>query len=196
MKMTPKNVPKCMWDFALSLLSRIYGCWIKIHQIVWDMRWSQEKTPVISELCKLDFWDLVWFFPGMHPSVRAADRWLGRWVGVSHNIGNKMCFWIIPVSGMPIAGFYFTNQSLSFSSVNNRYAYVTNYSLSPKRKCGLTLKWGIKLNFCPLKLRRGDIESSRKMDSLGIGMSGSSSESSYPLNFASENYGAPENPRM
>ena len=35
--------------------------------------------------------------------MSAADQCLGRWAGVSHNVGNDMCCWIIPVSGMSIA---------------------------------------------------------------------------------------------
>jgi len=28
---------------------------------------------------------------------------IGRWMGVAHNIGQAMCFWILPKSGVPIA---------------------------------------------------------------------------------------------
>jgi len=32
-----------------------------------------------------------------------ATRHIGRWIGVAHIIGQAMCFWILPESGIPIA---------------------------------------------------------------------------------------------
>ena len=61
------------------------------------------KTPDISEYLDFDFYNLVWYFPGVHPSISKENRALGRWLGVSHQIGDNMCYWIMPVSGHPIA---------------------------------------------------------------------------------------------
>jgi hypothetical protein len=61
------------------------------------------KIPHISEYCDFDFYDLVWYFPGVHPSISQDNRALGRWVGVSHRIGSDMCYWIITSDGIPIS---------------------------------------------------------------------------------------------
>ena len=61
------------------------------------------KTPDISEYCDFDFYDLVWYFPGVHPSISQDNRALGRWAGVSHRIGSDMCYWIITSDGIPIS---------------------------------------------------------------------------------------------
>ena len=102
-KMTAKNVPKRLWDFGLKHTAKIMQLLPRNPSNRTGYEMVTGKTPDISEFCDFDFWDLVWYFPGTHPSVSAADRCLGRWAGVSHNIGSDMCYWIIPVSGMPIA---------------------------------------------------------------------------------------------
>ena len=54
------------------------------------------KTPDISEYCDLDFCDLVWYHPGLHPNFNDENRTLGRWLGFSHRIGSDMCY-LIPI---------------------------------------------------------------------------------------------------
>ena len=40
---------------------------------------------------------------GAHIGINDKNRVLGQWLGVSHRIGSDMCYWIIGVSGIPIA---------------------------------------------------------------------------------------------
>jgi hypothetical protein len=60
------------------------------------------NTPDISEMLDFDIWDLVWYHqPGTDTSEPV--RRLGRWLGVAHQIGSDMCYWVIPVSGIVLA---------------------------------------------------------------------------------------------
>ena len=60
------------------------------------------KTPDISEYCDFDFYDLVWYHSGVHPSISQGNIELGRWLGVSHRIGSDMCYWVITERGKVI----------------------------------------------------------------------------------------------
>ena len=59
-------------------------------------------TPDISEWIEYDWYQPVWYHnPGDFP-VNEPEN-LGRWLGVSHRIGQALCYWILPASGEPIA---------------------------------------------------------------------------------------------
>lgn len=58
-------------------------------------------TPDITEWIQYTFNQTVWYYdPGDYPEQR---RLLGKWIGVSHRIGQAMCYWILPESGTPIS---------------------------------------------------------------------------------------------
>ena len=72
------------------------------------------KTPDISEFLDFSFYDLVWYHPGVHPSISEDNRVLGRWLGVSHRNGSNMCYWVmgrdvIPVTETTIQHVTFNN---------------------------------------------------------------------------------------
>ena len=68
------------------------------------------NTPDISEMLDFDIWDLVWYHqPGTDTSEPV--RRLGRWLGVAHQIGSDMCYWVIPVSGIVLARYCSTRYS-------------------------------------------------------------------------------------
>ncbi len=60
-------------------------------------------TPNISEFCNFNFYDLVWYWQNPHPSLCEHDGELARWIGFAHNVGSDMVYWLMPVSGIPIA---------------------------------------------------------------------------------------------
>ena len=61
------------------------------------------QTPDISEFLDFDFYDLVWYHVDQHASTGQQNRKLARWVGIAHKIGSALCYWLIPVSGKPVA---------------------------------------------------------------------------------------------
>ena len=102
-KMTARNIPRRVWDFGIEYEA-------KLMQFI--PRGSEDRTgyervtgkmPDISEFLDFDMWDLVWYFPNTHPSVAQPNKALARWCGVSHKVGSDMCYWLMPVSGIPIA---------------------------------------------------------------------------------------------
>jgi hypothetical protein len=60
------------------------------------------KTPDISEYLDFNFYDLVWYWRQPSPSLSEHDRELARWMGVAHRVGSDMCYWLMPVSGVPV----------------------------------------------------------------------------------------------
>jgi hypothetical protein len=48
------------------------------------------ETPDISEYLDFTFYDWVWY----KDNAGVGDNMFGRWLGVSHRIGNLMSYWI------------------------------------------------------------------------------------------------------
>jgi hypothetical protein len=59
------------------------------------------NTPDISECIAFHWFQPVWYFD--HTSFPEPTRHIARWIGVAHNVGQAMCYWILPESGIPIA---------------------------------------------------------------------------------------------
>ena len=57
------------------------------------------ETPDISEYLDFGFYDRVVF----KQNAGLGEAKLGRWLGVSHKVGQLMSYWILPVSGIPIS---------------------------------------------------------------------------------------------
>ena len=61
------------------------------------------EIPDISEYVDFDFYYIVWYHTGMYPTVSKEHQALGRRMGVAHRIVRDMPYWIMPISGQPIA---------------------------------------------------------------------------------------------
>ncbi|MGH7954979.1 MAG: hypothetical protein ACREOZ_03375 [Gloeomargaritales cyanobacterium] len=59
------------------------------------------NTPDISEYNEFDWYQPIWYYESS--DFPGNKRILGRWLGVSHRIGQAMCYWILTKSGVPIA---------------------------------------------------------------------------------------------
>lgn len=57
------------------------------------------ETPDISQYLDFGFYDRVWF----KEDAGLGEVKLGRFLGVSHDIGSLMSYWVLPVSGIPIS---------------------------------------------------------------------------------------------
>ena len=92
-KMKSTNTPRMLWDYCLVHKSRIRQF---LNQDKLRGRNAMEhvtgKTPDISKYFDFDFYDLVWYHPGLHPEFNDENRTLGQWLGVSYNIGSDMCY--------------------------------------------------------------------------------------------------------
>ena len=60
------------------------------------------STPNILEWIEFDWYQPVWYHdPGDFLNNNLEH--VGRWLGVSHRVGQALCYWILPSSGRPIA---------------------------------------------------------------------------------------------
>ena len=95
---------KCLWDYAAIYVSEVRSC--TAHQLYkLHGRTPYEivagDTPNITEWFEYDFYQPVWFYsPAAFP---VEKQLLGRWLGVVHRVGQALCYWILPLSGVPIA---------------------------------------------------------------------------------------------
>ena len=65
------------------------------------------NTPDISEWIDFEMYDLVWFLDTAKrlkdPSMEGGSRRLRRWIGIAHQIGSDLCYWVLPDTGVPMA---------------------------------------------------------------------------------------------
>jgi hypothetical protein len=59
------------------------------------------NTPDISEFLEFKWFQYIWYYePSIFPE---QNRNIAQWIGIAHRVGQAMCFWILPISGTPIA---------------------------------------------------------------------------------------------
>ena len=99
-KMKAKNVPRRLWDYCLAHQTKLRQ-FLPRDKLQGRSAYEQVtgRTPDISEYLDFDFYDLVWYHPGIHPNFGKPIRELGRWLGVSHRVGSDMCYWILTING-------------------------------------------------------------------------------------------------
>jgi hypothetical protein len=98
------KTPVQLWDFCVNYVAHLRN------HIVRPLPTLQGRTPYelvtgntpdISELLEFEWYQPVWYYePAEFPH---QNKLLGRWIGVAHRIGQALCFWILPKSGVPIA---------------------------------------------------------------------------------------------
>ena len=96
------NAPDRLWDFGVE-----YVC--EIGNITSNLsRYSKGRTPLeiitgetpdISEYLDFAFYDWVYY----RTNAGLGPVEIGRWLGVSHRVGQLMSYWILPSSGIPIS---------------------------------------------------------------------------------------------
>ena len=100
--MMKKRVPRRMWDFGLvwvcdtgnlSVSSSKYANGRTAIEIVTG------ETPDISEYLDFSFYDWVIY----RTNAGLGESSLGRWIGVSHKVGQQMSYWILTISGHVIS---------------------------------------------------------------------------------------------
>ena len=131
--MLKKRIPRRLWD---------YGCrWVAetmrntaSHAGKLCGRTPAEKvtgdTPDISENLDFGIYDWVWY----RENAGLGETMLGRWLGVSHRTGGLMCYWILPMSGIPVSRTSVQRvTNLEMQTVEN-IARITEFDAAIKRK--------------------------------------------------------------
>ena len=96
------NAPDRVSDFGIKYASEIGNV---THN---TSRYAQGRTPLevitgltpdITEYLDFGFWDWVTY----KSEGGTAPAELGKWLGVSHRVGQLMTYWVMPISGIPIS---------------------------------------------------------------------------------------------
>ena len=100
--MTKKNVPPRLWDFGLEWICETGNLVVSSSKYAkgrTPIKHTTGETPDISKYLDFSFYDWVIF----RQNAGLGEASIGRWLGVSHRVGQLMSFWILPVSGVPIS---------------------------------------------------------------------------------------------
>jgi hypothetical protein len=123
-QMTKRKVPKRLWDYGIVWVCEIMSL-TSNSSFNLDGRTPIEQitgeTPDISEYLDFSFYDWVWY----RDNAGVGDNMFGRWLGVSHRIGNLMSFWILTETGHVISRTTVqrvTNLELGTTEVKQRCA--------------------------------------------------------------------------
>jgi len=99
---TKRNIPDRLWDFGISYVCETGNV------IPTSSKYAKGRTPIecitgdtpdISEYTDFGFYDWVMF----RNNAGLGTAEIGRWIGVSHRVGQLMSYWILPSSCIPIS---------------------------------------------------------------------------------------------
>lgn len=98
-----KSISPRLWDYGIvyeaEILSRICRGSDKrsgLEVITGD-------TPDISQWLDFGFYDPVWYWDAPYSKEDTKKRAIGRWLGVSHNVGGDMCYWVLTGKGKVVS---------------------------------------------------------------------------------------------
>ena len=93
--MRKKRVPKRLWDFGLIYESKLLS----------RMARGRNKRSGYEEVTgDFEFYDLVWWIDWPNkPDITDTAQRLGRWLGVSHQVGSDLCYWVATDSGQLVS---------------------------------------------------------------------------------------------
>jgi hypothetical protein len=94
--MRKTNSPLSLWDYCCNLVARIKNLTANNYYAAHGrtpVEILTGDTPDISEYMSFQWYQPVWYLDG--DSFPNDKKKLGRWVGISHRVGQAMCFWIL-----------------------------------------------------------------------------------------------------
>ena len=97
-----KNVPDRLWDYGIEYICKTRDLTVnssKYSEGRVPLEQLTGETPDISEYLDFGFYDWVTF----RTNAGLGEPEIGRWLGVSHRVGQLMSYWILPISGIPIS---------------------------------------------------------------------------------------------
>jgi hypothetical protein len=135
--MSKTRTPKQLWDFCAQYAAEICSLTAQplysLHGHT-PFEMVTGNTPDISEYLAFSWYQPIYFCDATaFPEKR---KLMGRWLGVAHNVGQAMCFWLLPKSGIPIARTTVravTDQELQSVEIQQE---LMSYDEAIKRKLG------------------------------------------------------------
>lgn len=104
--MQRRNIPLRMWCFVMEYVANIM-CLTASDLIKLKGRTPYEHvhghTPDISEYLEFEMYEPVWYFDDENVGYPEPEKKLGRWLGVSHKVGQGMCYYILKSNGEVIS---------------------------------------------------------------------------------------------
>jgi hypothetical protein len=148
--MNDTRTPKRLWDFCSQYASKI-RCLTAQPLFGLHGRTPYEvvtgNTPDISEYLHFSWYQPIYYYD---PSDFPDDRELiGRFIGVAHNVGQALCYWILPKSGRPIARTTVRPISDTELQTNEVKQELNAFDASINRKLGDHLLTEDSLSFPP-----------------------------------------------
>ena len=131
--MHKKEVPRRLWDFGLVWIAETGNL------ISTSSRYSDNRTPIeiitgdtpdISEYMDFGFYDWVTY----RPNAGLGENSLGRWLGVSHKVGQLLSYWILTVSGRVISCTTVQRLSESEQATDDWIERMKNYDAKVKEQ--------------------------------------------------------------
>jgi hypothetical protein len=100
--MNNKRVPKRVWDYLVLWVCETASLTVS------SSKYANGRTPIevitgetpdISEYLDFGFYDWVIY----RSNAGLGEPSVGRWLGVSHKVGQMMSYWVLPMSAIPIS---------------------------------------------------------------------------------------------
>jgi hypothetical protein len=97
------QIPAELWDYGLTYEAGLLSRMARSNQERCGLEESTGETPDIAEWLDFTFYKWVWVLHQATAEVGDDIRRLGRWIGISHRVGSRMCYWILLESGKVIS---------------------------------------------------------------------------------------------
>ena len=92
--MLKKRVPKCLWDYGLRWVCEIQNRTSNTSRGLngrCPLEMITGESVDITEYLDFGFYDWIWY----KDNAGLGETKLGRWLGVSHQVGPLMSYWIL-----------------------------------------------------------------------------------------------------
>ena len=96
--MINRKVPKRLWDYGIRWVCEVMRLTSNTARTLHARTPLEQvtgETPDISEYLDFSFYDYVWYFD----NAGVGGKLFGRWLGVLHQVGSQMCFFVIKPNG-------------------------------------------------------------------------------------------------
>jgi hypothetical protein len=100
-----KNAPRLLWDFCAAYAADLRSMTVTdLYSLQGHTPWEivTGHTPDISEYTTFAWYDPVWYYEPM-ASFPEERKLLAQWLGVAHQVGQAMCYYLLLADGMVIA---------------------------------------------------------------------------------------------
>jgi len=95
---------KHLWDYCTKYHCELHNLTAHPIFILQDRtpyEWVVGRTPDISEYIDYQWYETVWYLD-RDAEFPNNKKKLGKWLGIAHNVGQALCYYILPSSGHPI----------------------------------------------------------------------------------------------